>query len=133
MVSSVSVPSVEKAEAIGVKCAFLFITPEAPVINRLAGTIDLGEIQPIIGGEYRNTPSARYCFSLGSHELQFIASVHVREGRRQYCSRLAPYRQHARSRLTGAGRGVNVRQQTQMDKPAPKCPMAALPMRFVCR
>ena len=35
--------------------------------------------------------------------------------------------------LRGAGRGVNVRQQTQMDKPAPKCPMAALPMRFVCR
>jgi len=52
MVSSVSVPSVEKAEAIGVKCAFLFITPKAPVINRLAGTIDLGEIQPLIGGEF---------------------------------------------------------------------------------
>lgn len=52
LVSTVSVPSVEAAKEFGVKSAFVFITPNAPVLDRLAGLVDAGKIRPVIGGEF---------------------------------------------------------------------------------
>ena len=52
LVSTVSVPSAERAEAIGVRSAFIFIEPNAPVLGRLATLVDGGKIRPLIGGEF---------------------------------------------------------------------------------
>jgi len=52
LVSTVSVPSVDEAKEFGVKSEFLFITPNAPVLDRLTDLVDTGKIRPLIGGEF---------------------------------------------------------------------------------
>jgi NADPH:quinone reductase-like Zn-dependent oxidoreductase len=56
----VSVPPVERATALGVRSAFLFISPNAPVLDQLAGLVDAGKLRTLIGGEFalRNVADA---------------------------------------------------------------------------
>jgi NADPH:quinone reductase-like Zn-dependent oxidoreductase len=52
LVSTVSVPSTERATALGVRSAFVFISPNAPVLDQLAGLIEAGKLRALIGGEF---------------------------------------------------------------------------------
>jgi NADPH:quinone reductase-like Zn-dependent oxidoreductase len=52
LVSTVSVPPVERATALGVRSAFLFISPNASVLDQLAGLVDAGKLRTLIGGEF---------------------------------------------------------------------------------
>ena len=60
LVSTVSVPPTERAAASGVRSAFVFISPNAPVLDQLAGLVDAGKLRPLIGGEFalRNVADA---------------------------------------------------------------------------
>ena len=44
LVSTVSVPSLERAAALGVRSAHILIGPDAAVLNRLAGLVELGQV-----------------------------------------------------------------------------------------
>ena len=52
LVSTVSVPSVERAAALGVRSAHIFIGPDAAVLDQLAGLVDSGKLRTLIGGEF---------------------------------------------------------------------------------
>jgi NADPH:quinone reductase-like Zn-dependent oxidoreductase len=52
MVSTVSVPSAERAQSLGAKSDFLFIKPNPVVLDHLAGLIDSGKLRSVIGAEY---------------------------------------------------------------------------------
>ena len=52
LVSTVSVPSIERAAALGVRSAFVLISPNAAVLDQLAGLVDAGKLRPLIGGEF---------------------------------------------------------------------------------
>jgi len=60
LVSTVSVPSIERAAALGVRSAFVLISPNAAVLDQLAGLVDAGKLRPLIGGEFalRNVADA---------------------------------------------------------------------------
>ena len=60
LVSTVSAPPVERAAALGVRSAYLFIGPNAPVLDQLAGLVDAGKLRTLIGGEFalRETAAA---------------------------------------------------------------------------
>jgi NADPH:quinone reductase-like Zn-dependent oxidoreductase len=60
LVSTVSVPSIERAAALGVRSAFVLISPNAAVLGQLAGLVDAGKLRPLIGGEFalRNVADA---------------------------------------------------------------------------
>lgn len=51
-VSIISPPSEEKANAMGLRAGFVFIGPNAPVLERLAGMVDSGKLRPIVGAEF---------------------------------------------------------------------------------
>ena len=51
-VSIISPPSEEKANAMGLRAGFVFIGPNAPVLERLAGMVDGGKLRPIVGAEF---------------------------------------------------------------------------------
>jgi len=52
LVSTVSVPSVERAAALGVRSAHILIGPDAAVLDQLSGLIDSGKLRTLIGGEF---------------------------------------------------------------------------------
>ena len=52
LVSTVSVPSIERAAALGVRSAFVLISPNAAVLDQLAGLVDSGKLRTLIGGEF---------------------------------------------------------------------------------
>jgi NADPH:quinone reductase-like Zn-dependent oxidoreductase len=52
LVSTVSVPSVERAAALGVRSAHILIGPDAAVLDQLAGLVDSGKLRTLIGGEF---------------------------------------------------------------------------------
>ncbi|HVK56175.1 MAG TPA: NADP-dependent oxidoreductase [Burkholderiales bacterium] len=52
LVSIISPPSNEKAKSLGVRGAFLFIEPNAPVLTQLAKLVDSGKLRPVIGAEF---------------------------------------------------------------------------------
>ena len=60
LVSTVSVPPIERATALGVRSAFVLISPNAAVLDQLAGLVDAGKLRPLIGGEFalRNVADA---------------------------------------------------------------------------
>ena len=47
-----SVPSVERAAALGVRSAHVLIGPDPAVLDRLAALVDLGKLRTLIGGEF---------------------------------------------------------------------------------
>ena len=51
-VSIISPPSEEKANAMGLRAGFVFIGPNAPVLERLAAMVDGGKLRPIVGAEF---------------------------------------------------------------------------------
>jgi NADPH:quinone reductase-like Zn-dependent oxidoreductase len=51
-VSIISPPDEARAAALGVRGAFLFIGPNAPVLERLAAMVDGGTLRPIVGAEF---------------------------------------------------------------------------------
>jgi NADPH:quinone reductase-like Zn-dependent oxidoreductase len=58
-VSIISPPDEEKARARGLRGAFIFIGPNAPVLERLAALVDAGRLRPIIGAEFALRDIAR--------------------------------------------------------------------------
>jgi NADPH:quinone reductase-like Zn-dependent oxidoreductase len=52
LVSIVSPPPEERALAIGVRSAFVFIEPSAEILVQLADLVDTGAIRPIVGAEF---------------------------------------------------------------------------------
>lgn len=52
LVSIVSPPSSEKAKALGARSAFVFIEPNARILDQLAALVDTGKVRPIIGAEF---------------------------------------------------------------------------------
>lgn len=52
LVSIVSPPSEEKAKELGVRNAFVFIEPNAYILEQLAKLVEQGELRPIIGAEF---------------------------------------------------------------------------------
>lgn len=59
LVSIVSPPDADKARAHGVRSAFVFIGPNAPVLARLADMVDGGRLRPIVGAEFGLRDAAR--------------------------------------------------------------------------
>lgn len=51
-VSIISPPSEAKAAAMGVRAGFVFIGPNAPVLDKLAAMVDGGTLRPIVGAEF---------------------------------------------------------------------------------
>lgn len=51
-VSIISPPSEEKAAELGLRAGFVFIGPNAPVLDRLADMVDAGRLRPIVGAEF---------------------------------------------------------------------------------
>lgn len=52
LVSIISPPSDEKAKALGVRGAFVFIEPNASILMQLANLVDTGKLRPVIGAEF---------------------------------------------------------------------------------
>lgn len=52
LISIVSPPSEEKAKELGVRSAFVFIEPNAYILEQLAKLVEQGELRPIIGAEF---------------------------------------------------------------------------------
>lgn len=51
-VSIISPPDEAKAAALGVRGGFVFIGPNAPVLDQLAAMVDRGKLRPIVGAEF---------------------------------------------------------------------------------
>ena len=51
-VSIISPPDEARAATLGVRGAFVFIGPNAPVLERLAAMVDGGTLRPIVGAEF---------------------------------------------------------------------------------
>lgn len=51
-VSIISPPDEARAAAMGVRAGFVFIGPNAPVLDKLAGMVDGGRLRPIVGAEF---------------------------------------------------------------------------------
>ena len=52
LVSIISPPSEARAASLGVRAGFVFIGPNAPVLERLAGMVDDGRLRPLVGAEF---------------------------------------------------------------------------------
>lgn len=52
LVSIIAPPSDEKAKALGVRGAFVFIEPNAPILAQIAELVDVGKLRPVIGAEF---------------------------------------------------------------------------------
>ena len=52
VVSCTEPPSQEKADALGVRKAFIFIKPNAEILRQMAGLIETGHLRTIIGAEF---------------------------------------------------------------------------------
>lgn len=59
LVSIVSPPDQERARSLGVNGAFVFIGPNAPVLEKLAHMVDGGRLRPIVGAEFALRDIAR--------------------------------------------------------------------------
>lgn len=52
LVSIYSKPSEEQAKKLGVRSAFIFIEPNAAILNEMATLVDEGKLRPIVGAEF---------------------------------------------------------------------------------
>jgi NADPH:quinone reductase-like Zn-dependent oxidoreductase len=74
LVSIISVPPEERAKAVGVRSAFLFIEPSAPILAQLAGLVENGKLRPVIGAEFALKDIARaHALSQSGHAAGKIA------------------------------------------------------------
>lgn len=51
-VSIISPPDEARAASMGVRAGFVFIGPNAPVLERLAAMVDAGRLRPVVGAEF---------------------------------------------------------------------------------
>jgi NADPH:quinone reductase-like Zn-dependent oxidoreductase len=63
LVSIISPPDKTKAAAAGIRTAFVFIDPNATVLDHIAALVDVGRIRPLIGAEFALADIAK------AHEL----------------------------------------------------------------
>lgn len=59
LVSIITPPSAERAQAEGKRAGFVFIDPNAAILRDLAELVDAGQIRPLIGGEFRLDDAAK--------------------------------------------------------------------------
>jgi NADPH:quinone reductase-like Zn-dependent oxidoreductase len=52
LVSIISPPSDERAKALGMRSAFVFIEPNAGILAQLADLVDAGSLRPVVGAEF---------------------------------------------------------------------------------
>lgn len=52
LVSITNPPSEDRAKALGKRCAFIFIQPNAEILANLAEHVDAGSLRPIVGAEF---------------------------------------------------------------------------------
>jgi NADPH:quinone reductase-like Zn-dependent oxidoreductase len=52
LVSIISAPPAERAKALGIRSAFVFIEPNADILVRLADLVDIGSLRPIVSAEF---------------------------------------------------------------------------------
>lgn len=52
LVSIVQPPDPARAQAHGLRCAYVFIEPDAAVLERLAGLVEAGRLRPLVGAEF---------------------------------------------------------------------------------
>jgi NADPH:quinone reductase-like Zn-dependent oxidoreductase len=52
LVSVISPPSQERAESLGVRQAFVFVEPNAAILEQLSQRIDAGTLRPVVGAEF---------------------------------------------------------------------------------
>lgn len=74
LVSITGTPSEEKAKALGVRSAFLFIGPSAPILTQLAELADNGKLRPLVGAEFAlKDISKAHALSQSGHAVGKIA------------------------------------------------------------
>ncbi len=70
LISIVSPPSETKAKELAVRCAFVFIEPNAYILEQLAKLVECGKLRPIIGAEYALQDVAKaHAFSETGHTV----------------------------------------------------------------
>ncbi len=52
LVSITNPPAPERAESLGVRCAFVFIEPNAEILAHYAELVDSGQVRPLVGAEF---------------------------------------------------------------------------------
>jgi len=74
LVSIIGTPSEEKARALGVRSAFLFIGPSAPILAQLAALVESGKLRPLVGAEFALKDIAKaHALSQSGHAVGKIA------------------------------------------------------------
>ncbi|HXU93179.1 MAG TPA: NADP-dependent oxidoreductase [Gallionella sp.] len=74
LVSIISTPSEEKAKALGVRSAFLFIQSNAEILSQLASLVESGKLRPIVGAEFALKDIAKaHALSQSGHAIGKIA------------------------------------------------------------
>jgi len=74
LVSIISTPSEEKAKALGVRSAFLFIGPSAAILMQLAELVESGKLRPLVGAEFALKDIAKaHALSQSGHAVGKIA------------------------------------------------------------
>lgn len=63
LISIIAPPDAAKAAAAGIRPEFVFIDPNAGILERIAGLVDTGRIRPVIGAEFALADIAK------AHEL----------------------------------------------------------------
>lgn len=76
LVSIISTPPEEKAEALGVRSAFLFIQSSAAILAQLAELVERGKLRPLVGAEFA---------------LKDIAKAHALSQSRHAAGKIAVY------------------------------------------
>lgn len=52
LVSIVDPPDEERAKAMGLRAGFVFIGPNAPVLEQMAALVEAGKLRPVVGAEF---------------------------------------------------------------------------------
>lgn len=74
LVSIISTPSEEKARAMGVRSAFLFIQSNASILEQLAELVESGKLRPLVGAEFALKDIAKaHALSQSGHAAGKIA------------------------------------------------------------
>ncbi|BBI99969.1 oxidoreductase [Ferrigenium kumadai] len=74
LVSIISPPPEERAKALGVRSAFLFIQPSAAILSQLAALVESGKLRPIVGAEFALKDIAKaHALSQSGHAVGKIA------------------------------------------------------------
>lgn len=74
LVSIISTPPAEKAKALGVRSAFLFIQSNAAILEQLAELVESGKLRPLVGAEFALKDIAKaHALSQTGHAVGKIA------------------------------------------------------------